>query len=166
MEGMSMTKQTTNVSAMSLLNYGREYHEAAEALFDSKPSLTRVLNFLYFHTVELLLKSYLRAHGRTPWGHEISELYAEAEQLGLKIPHDPLGLHNVVTLLETGNEDMAFRYFTLKSGSEPDLTWTRRVVAELLQAVTPFVESTWDKSASGKPVKMTMTWSIPAPTKA
>jgi hypothetical protein len=72
-----------------------------------------------------------------------------------------LGLHNIVSLLETGNEDMAFRYFTLKSGSEPDLPWTRHVVAELAQVVTRFVESTDDKKASGKAVKMTITWSKP-----
>lgn len=158
-----MTSQNADVKAMALLNYARQYHEAAEIVWDSKPDLTRVLNFLYFHTVELLLKSYLRAHGRKSWGHEISKLYAEAQQLGLKIQHDALGLHNIVSLLETGNEDMAFRYFTLKSGSEPDLAWTRRVVTELVQVVTRFVESTSDKRASGKPVKMTITWSMPAP---
>ena len=161
-----MANQSTDASAMALLNYGRKYHQAAEIVFDqaaSDPGLTPVLNFLYFHTVELLLKSYLRAHGREPWGHKISELYEEARQLGLIMQHDPLGLHNIVSLLESGNVDMGFRYFTLKSGNEPDLNWTRRVVGELLQIVAPVVESAHNKSADGKPVHLRITWSMPAP---
>jgi HEPN domain-containing protein len=154
---------------MALLNYGRKYHQAAEIVFDkagNDPGLTPVLNFLYFHTVELLLKSYLRAHGRERRGHKISELYDEARQLGLSIQDDPWGLQNIVSLLESGNVEMGFRYFTLKSGSEPELSWTRRIVGELLQTVTPVVESTLDKSVLGKPAHFKITWSMPAPKKS
>jgi hypothetical protein len=65
-----------------------------------------------------------------------------------------LSLHNVVALLASGNTDMAFRYFTRESRSMPDLAWTRDVVRELMSAVTPFVQSTDDKSKSGIPVKL------------
>jgi hypothetical protein len=157
---MLKKNRNTNTGAMALLNYAREYHEAAEIVFASKSGLTRVINFLYFHTVELLLKSYLQAHGAKAKGHKISGLYREARQFGLKIEHDELGLHNIVTLLEAGNKDMAFRYFTFKSGSEPDLTWTRDVVGQLMKVVAAFVESTSDKSKSGVPVKMTLTWRV------
>jgi HEPN domain-containing protein len=152
-------------SAMALLNYARKYHQAAEIVFDkvgNDPGLTPVLNFLYFHTVELLLKSYLRAHGREPWGHKINELNDEASQLGLKIPGDLWGLKNITSLLESGNEDMEFRYFSLESGSEPDLTWTRRVVGELLHVVMPFVESTCHNSAP-RLAKLVMKFSEPTP---
>jgi hypothetical protein len=163
-----MANQSTDASAMALLNYARKYHQAAEIVFDkagTDPGLTPVLNFLYFHTVELLLKSYLRAHGRERRGHKISELYDETRQLGLSIQDDPWGLQNIVSLLQSGNVDMGFRYFTLKSGSEPELSWTRRIVGELLQIVTPVVESTIDKSVLGKPAHFKITLSMPAPPK-
>lgn len=147
----------------------RKYHQAAEIVFDkagTDPGMTPVLNFLYFHTLELLLKSYLRAHGRrVREGHKISEIYRQAQQLGLRLQHDPLGLHNIVSLLDSGNKDNGFRYFTLKSGSEPDLNWTRRIVGELVQVVTPFVESASDRSAVNKPVKLVLKFSEPASRK-
>ena len=146
---MPNTNQTTYPGAMALLNYARQYYDGAEIIFASKPGLTSVLYFLYFHTVESLLKTYLKARQR------------EAQQLGLKIEQDKSGrhdLHNVVALLETGNTDAAFRYFTWESRNRPDLAWTRDVVGELMSAVTPIVESTSDKTKSGVPVKLDIIW--------
>jgi HEPN domain-containing protein len=154
--------RNADVSAMAFLNYARQYHEAVEELFLNKRHLTRVLNALYFHVTELLLKAYLRAHNREPWGHEIVELYEECLRLGLKIPDDQLGLHNIVNLLKKGNEDMAFRYFTLKSGSEPELSWTREVLEKLMQVVATFVESQSTTASSAKGMKkMTIIWGKP-----
>ena len=160
---MPNTNQTTYPGAMALLNYARQYYEGAEIIFASKPGLTSVLYFLYFHTVESLLKAYLKAHGKERWGHDISKLLGEAQQLGLKIERDRSGrhdLHNVVALLETGNAEAAFRYFTLEPRNLPDLAWTRDVVGELMIAVTPIVESTFDKTKSGGPVKLDITWRV------
>jgi hypothetical protein len=67
----------THPGAMALLNYARQYYDGSETIFASKPGLTSVLYFLYFLTVESLLKAYLKAHGRERWGHEISELCDE-----------------------------------------------------------------------------------------
>jgi hypothetical protein len=164
---MANTDQNTDVSAMAFLNYAREYHEAADELSQSKPHLTRVLNALYFHVTELLLKAYLRAHDKNPWGHKIGKLYNECRGLGLMISSDDqLGLQNIVNLLETGNEDMAFRYFSLKSGTEPELSWTREVVGQLMEVVAVFVESNADTAGSGVAVKMIMTVGKPSPKAA
>jgi hypothetical protein len=100
---MPNVNQTTYPGAMALLNYARQYYGGAEVIFASKPDLTGVLYFLYFQTVESLLKAYLKAHGNERWGHGISKLCAEAQQLGLKIERDKSGtldLPNVVVLLE------------------------------------------------------------------
>src|ERR1700674_4707723 len=106
---MPNAKTNTEVSAAAKLNDARQSHEAAEWLFDSKPHLSRVINALYFHTVELALKAYLRAHNINNvrrWGHEIGELYNECRKLGLTISSDDqFGLGNIVSLLERGNED-------------------------------------------------------------
>jgi HEPN domain-containing protein len=153
---MTTTNQNTYPGAMALLNYARQYYEGAEIIFASKPVLTNVIYSLYFHTVESSLKAFLKAHGKEYWGHEISEFCREAQQLGLKIERDKTGrrdLHNVAALLESGNTDAAFRYPTRESRSMPDLAWTREVVEELLDAVAPRVESTWDRTKSGVPVK-------------
>ena len=78
-------KNNTDVSAAAMLKYACQYHEAVEGLSDGKAHLSRPINALYFHTVELALKVYLRAHGRDPWGHEIRNIYNECRALGLKI---------------------------------------------------------------------------------
>ena len=111
-----------------------------------------------------LLKAYLRAHNINNvrrWGHEIGELYIECRKLGLTISSDDqFGLGNIVSLLERGNEDMAFRYFTLKSGSEPDLRWTREVVGQLMQAVAAFVQPK-GPAAPGRCAKLTIIFGKP-----
>jgi len=87
---------------MPLSNYARQYYDGAETIFASKPGLINVLYSLYFHTVESLLKAYLKAHVKERWGPVISELCDEAQQLGLEIEGDKSArrdLHNVVALL-------------------------------------------------------------------
>ena len=54
--------------AMPLWNYARQYYDGAETIFASKPGLINVLYSWYFHTVESLLKAYLKAHGKKGWG--------------------------------------------------------------------------------------------------
>jgi HEPN domain-containing protein len=139
---MPRAKPTTDPSPGAILNYARQYHEAADALFISKRHLDRPINALYFHTVELALKAYLRAHGRHPArSHKIGNLYSECRALGLKISSDDrVGLENIVSLLESGNRDMGFRYFTRESGSEAELGWTREVVGQLMQVAATFVQ--------------------------
>jgi HEPN domain-containing protein len=154
---MPNTNPNTHPTPGAFLNYARQYHQAAEELFDSKSHLTDVKYFLYFHATELFLKAYLRAHGGEPWGHEIGELYKDCRDLGLKITSDDrFGLQNIVSLLESGNEEMGFRYFSLKSGPIPDLNWTREVVGQLRQAVTAFVEPN-AVTTPGPPVKAIFT---------
>jgi len=113
--------------------------------------------------VELALKAYLRAHNIKRRGHELSALYKECRGLGLKISADDrIGLGNIVGLLEEGNEDMAFRYFSLKGGGSPELSWTREVVGQLMQAVTAFVEPD-GPAPPGPPIKIRFVVGKPRP---
>jgi hypothetical protein len=137
---MPNTNQKTHATPGAFLNYARQYYLAAEEAANSKFLLIDARYFLYFHATELLLKAYQRAHGREPWGHEIGALYAECRDLGLKIASDDrIGLQSIVNLLETGNKDMGFRYFSLESSVLPEMNWTREVVGQLLSVVTAFV---------------------------
>jgi hypothetical protein len=128
-------------SAQGFLNIAREYFQAAEELHASKSRISHALYFLYFHATELLLKSYLLAHNEKVGGHKISEHYKRCRKLGLKIEADDrIGLGNIVGLLESGNDEMAFRYFTKKSRVMPELDWTRRVVKQLRDTIAKTVE--------------------------
>jgi hypothetical protein len=170
---------TKDVSAMAFLNGARDYHDAANQLFDVRQgrpkahglrSLTPPINFLYFHTVELMLKAFLRSCGvpilgtERARGHRLRELYDECRKLGLLIdPPDVLGIENIVGLLDTGNENQGFRYFNLNSTVEADLSWTRAVVEKLMRAVEPQVEVRSKQDGPPRLSKLTMVWGEPQP---
>jgi hypothetical protein len=166
-----------DVSALAFLNGARSYHDAANQLFDvsqSRPkiggraSLTAPINFLYFHTVELTLKAFLRSCGvpilgteRTK-GHRLRELYDECRKLGLLIdPPDVNGIVSIVGCLDRGNEDQGFRYFNLNSTVEADLSWTHAVVEKLVRAVEPQVEARCKHEGPPRLSKMILVWGKP-----
>lgn len=157
-------RKTIDTSPKKLLNYARQYLNATEVVFNNEPGrMTRPLNYLYFHTLELLLKSFLRANGRFPEpNHEIDALYNEAIGLGLRIPGDPHELENIVSLLGAGNTGHAFRYGTSKGTSEPTMDWTRDVLSRLMAAVEAVVDP--DPSAAPGPVEsLTLVFGKPIP---
>jgi len=150
---MPNTSPITDVHAMAFFNFAREYQKAANQLLDLEPSLTNPIYFLYFHTVELALKAFLRSFntpilGTKRQSHKLTELYEECRSLGLRIgPSDRFEIGNIVGLLETGNEYQGFRYFNLKSAATADLLWTREVVEQLMQGVEPIVAARCEKDA-------------------
>ncbi|MFZ1009853.1 MAG: HEPN domain-containing protein [Candidatus Sulfotelmatobacter sp.] len=158
-----------SASAMALLNRARQFYKMAENSFVERATLRHALFQSYFHAAELALKAYLKAHGKERTGHHLSQLHEEARQLGLTIPGDPHALHNVLALLESGNQDMAFRYpaTATRSRTEPDLDWACDVVGQLLEVVAPVVEATVDKAKVGVPVGFSISMRInnPAPQK-
>ena len=132
---------------MAFLNFAREYFAAAECVSSHAKNLANPGYFLYFHTVELLFKAYLRAHGlpimsTNRESHNLTELYEECRKLGLVVgTNDRFQIGNIVSLLEEGNEYQGFRYFHLKGAVIPELGWTREVVGELLKSVESHVEA-------------------------
>jgi|ERR1017187_2246383 hypothetical protein len=148
-----MPKAKVDAHAVSFLGFAKQYHQAANELLDLHATdglLRDPIYFLYFHAVEMALKAFLRAHDvritGTPWvrekGHRLFELYEECRSLGLSLGQkDRIGIRNIVILLDSGNKYQGLRYFTLESGSLPDLTWTRNVVEQLIKAVQPEVET-------------------------
>jgi hypothetical protein len=114
--------------------------------------------FLYFHAVELALKAFLRSQnvrlaGTRLHTHKLAALYEEYRKLGLKIGvDDRFGIANIVSLLESGNDRQAFRYFNPESTVTADLAWTREVVDELMRSIEPYVKANGD-SIPGPAVK-------------
>lgn len=143
------TSRNTDAHAMAFLNRAHEYHEAANQLFDlhADGSLNHPINFLYFHTVELALKAFLRSRdipiqGTKRASHNLMELYEECRNLGLKIgPSDRFDIGNIVSLLADGNVEQGFRYVSLKAGLGADLSWTRDVIEQLMRVVKLHVEA-------------------------
>jgi len=163
---------TADETAMAFLNMAREYHDAAEVVFAESERRPQVLNhrplssplsLLYFHTLELSLKAFLRAHGLPIQGtprrsHELTILYEECRTLGLVVDQDDrFGLGNIVGLLESGNEGQGFRYFRSGSVVTADLAWTREIVKRFMVVIAREVEKR-DPAAHSprRPVKMTM----------
>jgi hypothetical protein len=116
--------------------------------------LSDPISFLYFQAVELGLKAFLLSHGETvpkgQAGHDILELHRRCRSLGLHHP-DQMGLGNIVYLLASGHEEQGFRYFSLKGGAIPDLSWTREIVDLLIQALREVVV---DSEGSDEAVKV------------
>lgn len=83
-------KRTT---PLGLFNFAESYWAAARTLDDKKLKSTHPdspVSFLYYHAIELYLKSFLRFHGHTvaelasrKFGHSSRRLKKRAEQLGL-----------------------------------------------------------------------------------
>jgi HEPN domain-containing protein len=143
-----------DASAAALLNRARQFYKVAENSFAERATLRNALFQNYYHTAELALKAYLKAHDKARTGHHLVQLHEEAQQIGLTIPGDPHALHNVLALLESGNQDMAFRYpaTATRARTEPDLDWACDVVGQLLVVVASVVEATVDKAKVGVPV--------------
>src|ERR1019366_5795763 len=96
--------------AMAFLGSARQYHGAAEQLFDQRRKLRHPVYFLYFHTVELALKPFLLSFNISlKRSHKLTELYEDCRNHGLVIgPYDQFDIGNIVTLLESGNESQGF----------------------------------------------------------
>lgn len=124
--------------------------------------LSNPLSFLYSHAAELDLKAFLQAKNiPTPEKHALAKLYAKCCNCGLVIgPEDRFEIGNIVSLLDSGNEDQGFRYFNLKSGSTADLSRVREVIPELIRAVEPHLP---DVPAPGKRPKFPLVFPKPTP---
>tara|TARA_B100000315_G_C14101398_1_gene373923 strand:- start:42 stop:470 length:429 start_codon:yes stop_codon:yes gene_type:complete len=87
-------EKTTDIG---LFNYAVSYWRAAQALRGIKIEATHskaVICFLYYHAVELFLKSYLRLHKASlrelrKWGHDVNILAKKCHRHGLEFdPHE------------------------------------------------------------------------------
>jgi hypothetical protein len=106
------------------------------------------VRFLYSHTVELLLKAFLRLRGfevdvlaNRPYGHDLVALYDECNKLDLALADtDKRSLSVLIPYLEAGHGDYQFRY-SEKSFSTADPNWMRRDVGKLADAVAAAVKN-------------------------
>ena len=101
------------------------YHEAARALTNARLKGSHPgspISFLYFHAIELFLKSFLRLHGLTvadlssrKFGHNLGAMRTRAAELGLKFMAKDIRLMGHIRLIDAFTR---FRY--LKTGVYPE----------------------------------------------
>jgi len=177
-ERASSTNTIDEIEPMAFINGAIEYQTAAHrlhALCDEPTKGREGLDpvyFLYFHSLELAFKGYLRVQGRTTkelaetrMGHRLSSLLAERTQLiSLLDVETRRSLQNVVSLLENSNRSQGPRYFTLNSRIFPELQWTRDVIQELVQtAKSEVIKLERSASTKGPAARLDFTVGKPRP---
>ena len=104
-----MTDEDDRTTPIGLFNFADSYWRSAAALKKAKVQATHPdapICFLYYHSVELYLKAYLRAEGypvddlRTRYGHNAIKLCDEAKRHGLHLDEE-----DVAVLAYMGNTD-------------------------------------------------------------
>ena len=127
---------------LGLYNYACSYHQAARALRKMKFPTTHPgspVSFLYFHAIELFLKSFLRLHGHTTeelssrkFGHDYGRMRDRAVELGLDLMDE-----DCVVLDHLEHTDVVIRARYLKTGyyEEPTLKALERTAKSLRESV-------------------------------
>ena len=127
---------------IGLYNFACSYHQAARALEELKLRTTHPKSpvaFLYFHAIELFLKSFLRLHGHTvadlasrKFGHDYTQLQKRATELDFFFMDEDL-----VVLEWLAKSDMWIRSRYIRTGyfEEPTSEALDRTAKSLRESV-------------------------------
>src|SRR5262245_33703977 len=95
-----LADEEKRATPIGYFNFAETYRTAARALRRSKSNATHKespVRFLYYHAIELYLKSYLRAHDVHPYdlrsrdfGHKVGKLSAKCSTFGLSFDDEDL----------------------------------------------------------------------------
>lgn len=135
----------SNTSPEAFINIARSYCESANILYEKRKSedLLKLMPIymLYFHSVEIILKAFLIMKGfdikkLKKIGHKLNRLYKRCNEEGLKLSQEfSVSLNNITSLLDSGNSDMAFRYWNSKSLTMAKLDWVKETVNKLIDLI-------------------------------
>lgn len=172
----TMTTQTYDVHPAALLKDARSFACLAEAgvglteqngLVDGDLNLSRPIDFLFAHALELAFKAFLRAQGgkvekgSPAWGHNLKALYAACRERGLTVRTESgFGVENVIGAYYKSNADEGLRYFTMHSTVRPEAAFARKTVVSVFAAVAPYVDA-FNEVGTGQAVKCVMTLAEP-----
>ena len=126
-----------------VFNFAESYWHAARALNDAKVKSTHPdspVMFLYYHAIELYLKSFLRMHGHRAkelrgkqFGHRVCCLKERSEQLGLVFMDEDT---KIFSLLATTDAIIRSRYIQTGSFYLPTPEGLDRVCISLRKSVS------------------------------
>lgn len=180
-ENGDMLDNFTSISIIKMLpaaiffNLSKKYYLCANILISSFPKHSPPgifmptlypVSFLYFHTLELLFKSFLCVQAKTPPKiHDLSKLYEECLKYGLQIKDNyPFDLYNIVYLLDTANKNHEFRYYNEESDVTANPIWIKDVLANFFQYFEPIITAYKIKNGQKSGVsKITMIVDRPMP---
>ena len=127
---------------IGVFNYAESYWHAARALNNAKVKSTHPNSpvlFLYYHAIELYLKSFLRMHGHTAkelrgkqFGHRVCCLKERSEQLGLVLMDKDV---EIFSLLATTDAIIRSRYLQTGSFYLPTSDGLDRVCISLRESI-------------------------------
>lgn len=134
--------EAERVTPIGLFNFAETYWTAAKALKRSKARSTHresPIRFLYYHSIELYLKAFLRLHGHTPqqlrskkFGHSTRDLTERAEKLGLEFDDED---RDVFGLMSDTDAIIRSRYLQTGYFEWPTLEALNRVCKSLRVSV-------------------------------
>lgn len=119
---------------LGLFNYARSYWISAEQLRSSKPNVSHadaVICFLFYHAIELYLKSYLKAagfdlHKLKKLSHGTSKIGETARKEGLNLSNED---YETLQLIDSYDNVVRSRYIVTGAFSRPE----DHVLAELCE---------------------------------
>ena len=127
---------------IGVFNYAELYWQAACVLKQAKAKSTHPdapVSFLYYHAIELYLKSFLRMHGHTAkelrgkqFGHRICCLKERSEQIGLAFMDEDA---EIFSLLATTDAIIRSRYIQTGSFYLPTSEGLDRVCISLRESI-------------------------------
>ncbi|MCB2227263.1 MAG: hypothetical protein KQH53_11350 [Desulfarculaceae bacterium] len=136
-----------------LFNYAKCFLDAACSLYkeigSTNPTHTAPIYYLSSHSIELVVKAYLMAHGRDlnelkkkPYGHDLCRLYCEACNYGLprqlrKTGSKPYMIAAIIELTNKYYHGKEFEYLFTGFKSLPKLDALIQCAKGLLTAVYP-----------------------------
>ena len=140
---MSDDDQAKRMTPLGLFNFADSYHKAANALQKANVRSTHSdspIYFLFYHTVELYLKSFLRLHGHSPqelrsskkFGHRTCCLTERAAQLGLDFMDED---RQIFSLMSTTDAIIRSRYLETGYFTWPTLEGLNRLCNSLRESV-------------------------------
>ena len=140
--------RTTDIG---LFNYAVSYWRSAQALREIKLNATHpepVVCFLYYHAVELFLKSYLRLHGATlkelrKWGHDVTTLAEKCRPHGLRFKSFDQTVFDLID-----GDMMKARYLKTGTFQRPKLEALERTTDRLWEEISIAMDE------KGRPVRI------------
>ncbi len=129
-------------SPIGYFNFAETYRTAARALRKSKAKASHKespIRFLYYHSIELYLKAFLRAHDIHPrelrskkYGHDIGKLSRQSATLGLSLDEEDV---EVMRLMSETDAVIRSRYILTGFFRWPDIGALDRTCKRLRQSI-------------------------------
>ena len=162
-------------TARAFLYIARNYCEAANILFDDNSTRRKnqlqldPIYMLYFHATEVALKAFLRHKGfktkdLKKIGHSLTILRSKCIEMGLVSSNSfAQDLRSITSLLDSGNDEWAFRYWNPKSLNTASIDWVKKVVNKLIELMETYIPM---NKKPGNAVKVILVVSEPQPQKS